>query len=78
MLCSSIQLTLNSTKNYPYIMSDIEMNAESNIINSYLESKVGSIVRGGNEPRKAINAINWSVGLKVYHTAIPCFLAFLM
>jgi hypothetical protein len=31
-----------------------------------------------HEPRKAINATNWSLGLKIYHTAIPCFLAFLM
>ncbi|OJJ45978.1 hypothetical protein ASPZODRAFT_67518 [Penicilliopsis zonata CBS 506.65] len=26
----------------------------------------------------AINAINWSLGMKIYHTAIPCFLAFLI
>lgn len=27
---------------------------------------------------KAINATSWSLGMKIYHTAIPCFLAFLM
>lgn len=26
----------------------------------------------------AINATSWSLGMKIYHTAIPCFLAFLM
>jgi hypothetical protein len=31
-----------------------------------------------HEPRKAIDAMNWSLGMKIYHTAIPCFLAFLM
>jgi hypothetical protein len=31
-----------------------------------------------HEPHKAINARNWSAGMKLYHTAIPCFLAFLM
>jgi hypothetical protein len=31
-----------------------------------------------DEPRKAVNASSWSLGLKIYHTAIPCFLAFLM
>ncbi|KAL6791122.1 major facilitator superfamily domain-containing protein [Trichoderma sp. SZMC 28013] len=27
---------------------------------------------------KAINATSWSLGMKIYHTAIPCFLAFLI
>ena len=31
-----------------------------------------------HEPRKAANATSWSLGWKIYHTAIPCFLAFLM
>lgn len=57
-------------------MSDIEMNA-LNEIKSYSEATVGTM-SGHNEPRKAINAINWSFGVKIYHTAIPCFLAFLM
>lgn len=29
-------------------------------------------------PRKAINAMNWPLWMKIYHTAIPCFLAFLI
>ncbi|QGA18471.1 hypothetical protein EYB26_006156 [Talaromyces marneffei] len=58
-------------------MSDIEMNGDFNEIKSYSGSIVGT-VSGRNEPRKAINAINWSFGLKIYHTAIPCFLAFLI
>jgi hypothetical protein len=29
-------------------------------------------------PHKAINAPDWTLGMKIYHTAIPCFLAFLM
>lgn len=28
--------------------------------------------------RQAVNATNWSLASKIYHTAIPCFLAFLM
>lgn len=28
--------------------------------------------------RKPIDAESWSLGMKIYHTAIPCFLAFLM
>lgn len=31
-----------------------------------------------HEPRKAANTTSWSLSLKIYHTAIPCFLAFLM
>jgi hypothetical protein len=31
-----------------------------------------------HEPRKAMNATSWSLGMKIYHTAVPCFLAFLM
>ncbi|KAI5455590.1 major facilitator superfamily domain-containing protein [Mariannaea sp. PMI_226] len=27
---------------------------------------------------KAINAMSWSLGMKIYHTVIPCFLAFLI
>lgn len=58
-------------------MSDIELNEELNEVKSYPGEAVGT-VSGNNEPRKAINAINWSVGMKIYHSAIPCFLAFLM
>lgn len=33
-----------------------------------------------NQPRRAATsaAMSWSLGTKIYHTAIPCFLAFLM
>ena len=31
-----------------------------------------------NKPRKAIDAMSWTLKWKIYHTAIPCFLAFLM
>lgn len=57
-------------------MSDIEMNA-LNETKRYSDATERTMV-DQNEPRKAINAINWSFGLKIYHTAIPCFLAFLM
>jgi hypothetical protein len=58
-------------------MSDLEMNEELTEVKSYPGETVGT-GSGRNEPRKAINAINWSFGMKLYHTAIPCFLAFLM
>jgi hypothetical protein len=61
-------------------MSDIEiieMNEETSEIKSYPGAILGT-VNGHNEPRNPINAINWSFGLKFYHTMIPCFLAFLM
>lgn len=31
-----------------------------------------------SDSSKTINAMSWSLGLKLYHTVIPCFLAFLM
>ncbi|UKZ52488.1 hypothetical protein TrVGV298_006265 [Trichoderma virens] len=31
-----------------------------------------------SDSSKAINATSWSLGMKIYHTAIPCFLAFLI
>ncbi|KAH8692076.1 putative MFS polyamine transporter [Talaromyces proteolyticus] len=31
-----------------------------------------------HEPPKAVEATSWSLGSKIYHTAIPCFLAFLI
>ncbi|KAF3395222.1 Polyamine transporter 4 [Talaromyces pinophilus] len=58
-------------------MSDLEMNEELTEVKSYPGETVGT-GSGRNEPRKAINAINWSFGMKLYHTAIPCFLAFLI
>ena len=37
-----------------------------------------SPVNERHEPRETIDAMSWSLGMKIYHTAIPCFLAFLM
>ena len=31
-----------------------------------------------HETHKKIDAMSWSLGMRIYHTAIPCFLAFLM
>lgn len=56
-------------------MSDIETKLSEDP-----EPAVGPY-NGKNEPGKtkaAINATNWSLAMKIYHTAIPCFLAFLM
>jgi hypothetical protein len=56
------------------IMSDTQIKEGVNQGDAGLEAMSVPI----KEPRKAINAINWSLGLKIYHSAIPCFLAFLM
>jgi hypothetical protein len=29
------------------------------------------------EPQSTINAIDWNMGKKIYHSVVPCFLAFL-
>ena len=58
-------------------MSDIEAKNVDNETNSDFRSTLGS-QNEQHEPREATKAVNWSVWRKTYHTAVPCFLAFLM
>ena len=58
-------------------MSDLEIKEDVNEGISGSESILDP-VNEHDEPRKAINAMSWSLGMKIYYTAIPCFLAFLM
>ena len=55
--------------------TDIEKSVDENTRSS---PPTSGQVDEPHEPRKAANATSWSLGLKIYHTAIPCFLAFLM
>lgn len=58
-------------------MSDTEIDNGINKGNSASPLTLGP-VNERKKPRKAINATRWSLGMKVYHTAVPCFLAFVM
>ncbi|KAK4947623.1 hypothetical protein LTR10_013569 [Elasticomyces elasticus] len=58
-------------------MSNTELKDDVNDRNSRSES-ISSPGIERHEARKAINAMNWSPEMKIYHTAIPCFLAFLI
>jgi hypothetical protein len=60
-------------------MSDIDIDIENgfNKRDSGPPSTLGP-VNERYEPHKAITAMSWSLGMKIYHTAVPCFLAFLM
>ncbi|KAK6383020.1 hypothetical protein LTS17_003690 [Exophiala oligosperma] len=58
-------------------MSTVETTDEVDENKSKPES-LGSSGSGHDHPHKSINANNWSTGLKLYHTTIPCFLAFLI
>lgn len=58
-------------------MSDTEVEKGVNKRNSGSSPALGPF-NERHEPRKAINAISWSLGMKLYHTIIPCSLAFLM
>ncbi len=57
-------------------MSNIEIKEDVNERNS--PESTSSPGNERHEHGQAINAMNWSLGMKLYHTAIPCFLAFLM
>ncbi|KAK5287360.1 hypothetical protein LTR43_010194 [Exophiala xenobiotica] len=56
-------------------MSNTKEDVDERKSNSESSSGLGN---EDHEPRKAIDAMNWSLGMKIYHTAIPCFLAFLI
>ncbi|OQU97896.1 hypothetical protein CLAIMM_03763 isoform 4 [Cladophialophora immunda] len=58
-------------------MSEVVVEKGASGRNSGSSSTSGS-ANERDEPRKAINAMSWSLGMKIYHTAIPCFLAFLI
>lgn len=55
--------------------TDIEIGVNNKDSDSSLPS---GPVEKRREPRKAINATSWSIGMKLYHTAVPCFLSFVM
>ncbi|OAP61342.1 hypothetical protein AYL99_03545 [Fonsecaea erecta] len=55
--------------------TEIEMGVDKS--NSDSLSALGSVNKR-HEPPEAINALSWSLGVKIYHTAVPCFLCFLM
>lgn len=59
-------------------MPDIENAPDVDKENGDSSRNLDDPVNDGHEPRKVIDAMNWSVWMKLYHTAIPCFLAFLM
>lgn len=55
--------------------TDIENDAIKRNENSTLAL---SLDNEPHEPQTTMKAIDWSLGMKIYHTAVPCFLAFLM
>ncbi|QYS94101.1 MFS polyamine transporter [Trichoderma simmonsii] len=53
-------------------MSDLEMQKDVD------KSNISKVDSSKADSSKAINATSWSLGMKIYHTTIPCFLAFLI
>jgi len=62
-------------------MSNTELEDGIDKENSDSSSNLAA-ANGAQEPQplkgKAINAQSWSLGMKYYHTAVPCFLSFVM